>query len=153
MKIDTCYFSLSPPPTTDRGLLMAVPFCKVTYTLPPRRSLRSHEGRVQIDGDDWWAAGRHPLRADLHDGTRALSRGSPAHIPCNSCLSQSDDFILTATIPPRRLLGGIAPLKLISALTCVNRSNTCVCTFHAAHSSYDQPTPKLKPAAWMWKED
>ncbi|CAB1456249.1 unnamed protein product [Pleuronectes platessa] len=42
----------------DEDLLMAVPFCKVTHAslLGARRAVTW----VQIDGDDWWAAGRHP---------------------------------------------------------------------------------------------
>lgn len=44
---------------------------------------------------------------------------------------------------PVRLRCRIVPLKVISALTYVIRSNGSVFTFHTEHSSYGQPTLKL----------
>lgn len=146
MKIDTCYFSPSPPPTADCDLLMAVPFSKVTHTPVPPNRLCSPWGSCpdrQRGLVGCWATPSRARPGWQNDG--AFS-GSTAHILCNSCLSQSDDFILTATIPPGRLLDAIAPMKLISVLTYVRRSNTRV--FHlfvSQATGYDQPTPKLKP--------
>jgi len=127
MKIDTCYFSLSPSLTAAYDLIMAVPFSKVTST----RFFWAREGHVSIDSDDWWAVWRHPPGQTWmteQDGSLGLDCSYPG------CLSQSDDLILIATIPPGRLLHSIAPLELISAWTYVERSNTCVSTFHTAHS-------------------
>lgn len=49
---------------------------------------------------------------------------------------------------PGRLHRRIAPLKVISVLTYVIGSNDSVFTFHTEHSSYGQPTLKLKLLPW-----
>lgn len=90
---------------------------------------RSHQGHVPADSDDRWLLG-----ATLRARPLCLNRiafGSTPHILCNICLSQSEAFSLTEMIALKGSSAALPPLKLIPALTYLERSTLCVFTFHA----------------------
>lgn len=93
--------------------------------------------------DERQAAGRHPFEDDRTRmpvwTCQAYGRAVSSRVMTSFCRQRSS---------PGRLHHGIVPLKVISALTYVIRSNGSVFTFHTEQSSFSQPTLKLKLLPW-----
>lgn len=87
MKIGTCYFSLSPPPTARQF---------ITRRRGHRRALPvAHRAASRVVS--WRPAGH---RAPPLQGWQNKNAYMGLTSVCKNCLFQSDDFILSATILP-----------------------------------------------------
>lgn len=141
MKIDTCYFSPSHPPTADYSFITAVPF--------PRGCIHTlHLSGVCPDGQrrlvGCWAT---PFRRPGWRDKTALSFLT-AHIPAVSRRVMASFWPQRS--PPGSLLDGISPLELIRAVTRVEKVK------YVCPPPFAQPTrghPEITAAAWMWKGD
>lgn len=135
MKIDTCYFPRLIHPRPDNSLLAG----EVTDVLLPWLAMQPR-GWFPDDGR---SVGRHPFEDDRIRmpiwAWGVCVRAVSSRVMTSFCLQRSS---------PGRLHRRIAPLKVISVLTYVIRSNDSVFTFHTEHSSYGQPTLKLKLLPW-----
>lgn len=135
MKIGTCYFSLSPPPTARQF---------ITHRRGHRRTLNC--GLLRSLGVvSWWSAAH---RAPPLWGWQNRNAYAGLTRVCNSFSSRVMASFCRQRSSPGRPHRRIVPLKVISALTYVIRSNGSVFTFHIKHSSDDQPTLKLKLPSW-----